>query len=134
MRRLELVAEDDRSEPATAARISEKLITQTKVDAVLGPYSSPITEAVADVTEQHRMAMVAPGASTTAIYKKGRKFIFMLASRAEVFFGGLIDMAARRGLRTVALTHEDTLATKAMAQGAVEPAKKRGLSVLLVEA
>ena len=42
-RRLELVAEDDRSEPAAAARIYEKLITQDKVDAVLGPYSSPIT-------------------------------------------------------------------------------------------
>jgi predicted nucleotidyltransferase len=43
-------------------------------------------------------------------------------------------MAARRGLKTVALTHEDTLAPKAIAQGTVELAKKRGLSVVLVEA
>ena len=133
-RRLELVVEDDRSEPVTAARIYEKLITQDKVDAVLGPYSSPITEAMADVTEKHRMPMVAPGAATTSIFRKGRKFIFMLPSRAEVYLEGLIDMAARRGLKTVALTHEDTLATKAMAQGAIELAKKRGLSVVLVEA
>ena len=133
-RRLELVVEDDRSEPATAARIYEKLITQNKVDAVLGPYSSPVTEAVADVTEKHRMAMVAPGAATTSIFRKGRKFIFMLPSQAEVYLEGLIDMAARRGLKTVALTHEDTLAPKAVAQGAVELAKKRGLSVVLVEA
>ena len=117
-----------------AARIYEKLITQDKVDAVLGPYSSPVTDAVADVTEQHRMAMVAPGAATTSIFRKGRKFIFMLPSRAEIYLEGLIDMAARRGLKTVALTHEDTLATKAMAQGAIELAKKRGLSVVLVEA
>ena len=133
-RRLELLAEDDRSEPATAARIYEKLITQTKVDAVLGPYSSPITEAVADVTEKHRMAMVAPAAAATSLFRKGRKFIFMLASPAEVYLEGLIDMAARRGLKTVAITHEDTLALKAMAQGTLEMAKKRGLSVVLVEA
>ncbi len=133
-RRLELVAEDDRSEPAAAVRIYKKLITQDKVDAVLGPYSSPITEAVADVTEKHRMAMVAPGAATTAIFRKGRKFIFMLPSRAEVYFEGLIDMAARRGLKTLALTHEDTLFPKATAQGALELAKKRGLSIVLVEA
>ena len=133
-RRLELVAEDDRSEPAAAARIYEKLITQSKVDAVLGPYSSPITEAVADVTEKHRMAMVAAGAGATSLFRKGRKFIFMLTSRAEVYLEGLIDMAARRGLKTVALTHEDTLALKAIAQGAVELAKKRGLPVVLVEA
>ncbi len=133
-RRLELVTEDDRSEPATAARIYEKLITQNKVDAVLGPYSSPITEAVADVTEKQRMAMVAPAAAATSLFRKGRKFIFMLPSRAEVYLEGLIDMAARRSLKTVALTHEDTLALKAMAQGTLELAKRRGLSVVLVEA
>jgi len=132
-RRLELIAEDDGSQPAAAARIYEKLITQSKVEAVIGPYSSPITEAVADVTEKHRMPMVAPGAATSAIFRKGRKFIFMVPSRAEVFFEGLIDMAARLGLKTVALTHEDSLFPKATAQGALELAKKRGLSVVLVE-
>ena len=35
-RRLELNAEDDRSEPATAAHIYERLITQGKVEAVIG--------------------------------------------------------------------------------------------------
>ena len=89
---------------------------------------------MADVTEKHRLAMVAPAAAATSLFKKGRNFIFMLASRAEVFFEGLIDMATRRGLKTVALTHEDTLALKEIAQGAVELAKKRRLSVVLVEA
>jgi branched-chain amino acid transport system substrate-binding protein len=134
-RRLELVVEDDRSEPAAATRIYEKLLTpSTKVDVVLGPYSSPITDAVADITEKHRMVMVAPGAAATSIFRKGRRFVFMLPSPAEVYLEGLIDMAARRGLRTVSLAHEDTLATRAIAQGTVELAKKRGLSVVLVEA
>src|SRR5262249_27558305 len=75
-RKVELVAEDDRSEPATAVRIYERLITQDRVDLVLGPFSSTITEPVADVTEKYRMPMVAAGASTTSIFKKGRKFIF----------------------------------------------------------
>jgi branched-chain amino acid transport system substrate-binding protein len=133
-RRLELVADDDRSEPAAAVRIYEKLITQDKVDAVLGPYSSPITEAVADVTEKHRMAMVAPAAAATSIFKKGRKFVFMATSPGEVYLEGLIDMAARRGLRTLALIHEDTLFPKAIVQGTLELAKKRGLQVLAIEA
>jgi branched-chain amino acid transport system substrate-binding protein len=133
-RRLELVVEDDRSEPAAAVRIYEKLLTQDKVDAVLGPYSSPITEAVADVTEKHRMAMVAPAASTPSIFRKGRRFVFMVPSPAETYLEGLVDMAARRGLKTVALVHEDTLFPKASAQGAAELAKKKGLQVALVEA
>jgi branched-chain amino acid transport system substrate-binding protein len=133
-RRLELVTEDDRSEPTTAVRIYEKLITQDKVDAILGPYSSPITEAVADVTEKHRMAMVASAAATPSIFRKGRKFIFMVPSPAEGYLEGLIDMAARRGLKTVALVHEDTLFPRASAQGAVELGKKKGLQIVAVEA
>jgi len=133
-RQLELVADDDRSDPETAARIYDRLITHDKVEAVMGPYSSPITDAVADVTEKHRMPLVAPAAASSSIFRKGRKFIFMVPSRAEVYFEGLIDMAARRGLKTVAVVHEATLFPMASAQGALELAKKRGLSVVLVEA
>jgi hypothetical protein len=50
-RTLELLVEDDRSEAAAAVRVYERLITQTRVEAILGPYSSPITVAAADVAE-----------------------------------------------------------------------------------
>ncbi len=133
-RKLELVVEDDQSQPATAARIYEKLITQDKVDAILGPYYAPVVEAVADVSEKHRMPMVAPAGATTSIHKKGRRFVFMMFSPGEVYLEGLIDMAARRGLKTVALVHEDTMFPKGLAAGTLELARKRGLSVVLVEA
>ena len=133
-RKIELVVEDDQSQPATAIAIYERLITDEKVDLVLGPYGSFMTEPVADVTEKHRMPMLAPTAWTTSIFKKGRKFIFMMASPGEAYLEGLIDMAAQRGLKTVALIHEDTIFPKAAAHGGRELAKKRGLTVVLVEA
>ena len=133
-RKLELVVEDDQSQPATAARIYEKLITQDKVDLVLGPYGSPMTATVADVTEKHRMPLVAPGTATTSLFKQGRKFIFMVNPPGEVFLEGLIDMAAKRGLKTVAVIHEDTLFATTSARGAVDLAKKRGLEIVLVQA
>jgi branched-chain amino acid transport system substrate-binding protein len=132
-RRVELVVEDDQSEPAVAARIYQKLITEDKVDAILGPYSSPLTEAVADLAEKHRMAMVASGAAATSIFKKGRRFIFMVFSPGESYLEGLIDMAARRGLKTLAAIHEDTIFPKAIAQGAVDLARKRGLQIVHFE-
>ncbi|MGH7313072.1 MAG: amino acid ABC transporter substrate-binding protein, partial [Candidatus Rokuibacteriota bacterium] len=131
-RKLELIVEDDQSQPAVAARIYEKLITQDKVDAILGPYASPITEAVADVNEKHRMPMVATQGATTSTYRKGRKFVFMVPSAAEVYLEGVVDMAARRGLKTVAVIGEDLLFAKAVAQGTVELAKKKGLEVVFV--
>ena len=133
-RRIELIVEDDQSKAPTAVAIYEKLITQDKVDAILGPYYAPIIDAVADVSEKYRMPMVAPAGATTSIHKKGRRFVFMVFSPGEVYLEGLIDMAAKRGLKTVALIYEDTLFPKGMAQGTLELARKRGLSVVLLEA
>src|SRR3989454_9891449 len=133
-RKIEFVLYDDQSNPATGVKLYEKLITEDKVDAVMGPYSSPITEAVANVTEKYKKVMVSPLAATTSIFKKGRKYIFMVISPAEVYLEGLVDMAAKRGLKTVAVVNEDTLFSKAAASGAVELAKKKGMQVVFTEA
>ena len=133
-RKIEFVIYDDQSTPATGVRLYEKLITEDKVEAVMGPYSSPISEAVANVTEKYKKVMVAPLAATTSIFKKGRKYAFMVISPAEVYLEGLVDMAAKRGLKTIAIVNEDTLFTKTSAIGTAEMAKKRGLQVVFQEA
>jgi branched-chain amino acid transport system substrate-binding protein len=130
------VVYDDQSMPPTGVRLYEKLITEDKVDVVMGPYSSPITEAVANVTEKYKKIMVTPLAATTSIFRKEprRKYIFMILSPAEVYLEGLVDMAAKRGLRTVAVVNEDTLFSKAAASGAIDLAKKKGMQVVFQEA
>jgi branched-chain amino acid transport system substrate-binding protein len=133
-RKVQFVVYDDQSMPATAVRLYEKLITEDKVDAVMGPYSSPVTEAAANVTEKYRKVMVSPLAATTSIFKKGRRYAFMIISPAESYLEGLIDIAARRGLKTVAVVNEDTLFSKAAATGTVELARKKGLQVIYQEA
>jgi branched-chain amino acid transport system substrate-binding protein len=133
-RKLELIVEDDRSQAATAVGIYEKLITQVKVDAILGPYSSPLVEAVADVSEKYRMPMIAALGASSSIFKKGRKYVFMVLSPAETWFEGLLDIAAKRRLKTIAIIYEDTLFPKSTAQGTIELAKKSGLQVVFSEA
>ncbi len=133
-RKVQFVLYDDQSQPATGVRLYERLITEDKVDVVMGPYSSPITEAVANVTEKYQKVMVAPVAATTSTFRKGRTFIFMLISPAEVYLEGLIDLAARHGLKTIAFLNEDTLFTKTTVAGAVELAQRKGLRVVFQEA
>src|SRR6266704_3483265 len=133
-RKVELVVYDDQSLPQTGVRLYEKLITEDKVDVVMGPYSSPVTEAAANVTEKYRKVMVSPLAGTSSIFRKGRKYIFMVISPAEVYLEGLVDIAAKRGLKTVAVINEDTLFSKAAAAGAVDLAKKKGVQVVFQEA
>ena len=132
-RKLELVVYDDESDPSTAVRLYERLTTQDRVDLVLGPYGSPVTDAVADVTERQKLPMVCD-ASATSIYRKGRKFIFGVNPPSEVYLEGLVDLAAKKGLRTVALINVDDVFGRAAIQGASELAKKKGLQVMLAEA
>src|SRR5215204_5992992 len=82
-RRIEFVIYDDASNGKTAAGLYEKLIVEDKVDAVLGPYGSAITEAVADVNEKHRKLMIAPTAAATSIWEKGRRYLIMMTAPAE---------------------------------------------------
>jgi branched-chain amino acid transport system substrate-binding protein len=135
-RKIEFVVYDDQSMPATGVRLYEKLITDDKVDGIMGPYSSAITEAVASVSEKYKKVMVSPLAATTSIFKKEprRKYIFMIISPAEIYLEGVIDMGAKRGLKTVAVINEDTLFPKSSAIGTAESAKKRGMQVVFQEA
>ncbi len=133
-RKVDLVVDDDQSDPVTAVRIYERLITKEKVEAILGAYSSPIADAVAEISEKHRMPMISTGAAVVSIFRKKRRFLFMSISRAEAYLEGPIDMAAKRGLRTVGVIHEDTLFPIAVAQGAIEWSRRRGLQVVVVGA
>ena len=133
-RKVEFVMYDDQSSTQTAQRLYEKLITEDKVEAVMGPYSSAITESVAGISEKYKKVMVSPLAATTSIFRQGRKYIFMVISRAEFYLEGLVDMGAKRGLKTIAIVNEDTLFPKATVVGTEELAKKRGLQVVLREA
>ena len=131
-RKLELAIEDDQSQAAKAANIYERLLAERKVDAVLSPYSSGITKAVAEVTEKFRMPMVACCAATSSIIRK-HKYLFQFTSPAEGYLQGLVDIAAKRGLKTIAVIHQDSVFPKATARGAIKFAEKKGLKVLLVE-
>jgi branched-chain amino acid transport system substrate-binding protein len=132
-RKVELAVYDDRSDTQTGVRLYEKLITEDKVEAVIGPYSSAITEAVANVTEKYKKVMIATLASTTSIFRKSRRYVFMIPSPAETYLEGLLDLAAKRGLRRVAFVNEDTLFPKTSVTGGAELARKRGLEVVLQE-
>src|SRR5262249_21007739 len=122
-RQLELLIHDDSSDAATAVRLYEQLIARDKVDLLLGPFSSQITEPVGNVIEKHKTPMVAPAGAATSIYSKGRKFIFSLLSPGEAHAEGLMDLAAKKGLKAVTLIYNaDDLGARDAEQGAVEVA------------
>jgi branched-chain amino acid transport system substrate-binding protein len=132
-RSIEFLIYDDTSDIKTAPRLYEKLIVEDKVDAVMGPYGSPLTEAVAPVTEKYRKVMLAPLAATASIWEQGRRYLFMQLGPSESFLTGLIDIGARNGLKTVALITEDTIFPRSAGKGTIQLATKNGMNVVLHE-
>jgi branched-chain amino acid transport system substrate-binding protein len=132
-REIELVIHDDRSDPERAVELYERLITAEGVDAVMGPYGSTLTEAVAPVTEAHRFVHVSPLAATSSIWEQGRRYLFMVLPPAELFLAGLVEMASERGLERVAILQEDALFPRAAGSGAARLARERGMEVVVHE-
>jgi branched-chain amino acid transport system substrate-binding protein len=125
---------DDESDSDTAIALYEQLIVDDEVDAIMGPYGSTLTEAVAPVTERHHMVHISPLAATTSIWEQGREYLFMVLPPAELFLAGLIDLADQHGLERVAILTEDALFPRAAGSGAESLARERGMEVVFHEA
>lgn len=132
-RTIEFLIYDDESDTETAISLYEQLITEDKVDAVMGPYGSTLTEAVAPVTESYQMVHISPLAATSSIWEQEREYLFMVLPPAELFLAGLIDMADENGRERVAIIMEDQLFPKAAGSGAAELARDNGMEVVFEE-
>jgi branched-chain amino acid transport system substrate-binding protein len=124
---------DDKSDTQTAIKLYEKLITEDKVDVLLAPYSSGITEAVANVNERYKMPFVAYGAASTPIWEKGRRYIFNIVPVAEDYQKGAVHLAKQIGLKSLAIIGQDSLFPRQAGKGAKDWAKKLGIDVVLEE-
>ena len=57
--KVEIVFYDDKSDPQTGAKLTEKLITEDKVKFILGPFGSGITLATSAIGEKYKVLTVA---------------------------------------------------------------------------
>jgi len=68
-RKIEFVQYDDKSDPARAVKIYEKLITSDKVDLVMAPWGTPHHFAIAPVVERHKFPLIGNTAASVALRK-----------------------------------------------------------------
>ena len=132
-RKVKLLLLDDKSDTQTSIKLYEKLITEDKVHVLLAPYSSGITEAVANVNERYKMPFVAYGAASSPIWEKGRKYIFNIVAVAEDYQKGAIHLAKQIGVKKAAVIGEDSLFPRQAGKGAKEWAKKLGIDIVVDE-
>ena len=130
---VKLVHYDDESKPETGAKLYEKLITDDKVDLLIGPYSSDVTMAASTVAEKHNFPMVSSGASASEIWERGYKNTFGLYTLAEIYMDQILEFGKSKGLKKIALVYENTAFPRGVASGVKTKAKQLGMQVVFEE-
>jgi branched-chain amino acid transport system substrate-binding protein len=131
-RPVELVFYDDQSSPANPPSIYAKLLDIDKVDLVIAPYGSLLTAPVMPLLAQRKLLALANYSSGVNDNLKYDKFFEIAPWGNEIgnFPGGFLRLAARNGLKKVALLSVDFEAMQALVVSAKELAAKLGLEIV----
>jgi len=137
-REVELVLYDDKSDPATAEGLYERMITGDKVDLVLGGYSSPVINSTASVAEEHHYLFLEAGGMSDEIFQQGYEYTFLgLPGVASEYAKGFIDyldsLAAGDRPETIALLGEDSSFPITFMEGAGKLAEASGYTIVYNE-
>ena len=133
-KRVELVTYDDTSDAATSAALYEKLITEDRVDLLIGPYGSDITLAAAEVADRHGIPMVAAGAAARGIWMRGLDNVFQIDTPAGQYMDLPLGLASKEGLTRVALVYADSDFPREVADGVRESVSAYGMELVFDEA
>ena len=107
-RKVKLILYDDKSDRDRVRALYIKLIEQDQVDLVFSPYSTPLTLAASEVSEPHQMLMLAVAAAAETPWQRGYRHLFQLYAPAKRQFIGLLDLMARKNLRTLSVLFDET--------------------------
>ncbi len=123
---------DAQSNPSQGAAAAERLITQEKVDFILGPYSSGVTIAVAPVVEKYKVPMITGSAESPLIWRQ--KFLYTFGTIPPVNFTGAAAIETLAGLspapKTAVVFGSNDTFSKATAEAFEAAAKKANIKVL----
>src|SRR5438094_4520174 len=67
---------DDGSNATTSRALVERLVTQERVNALLGGYDTTLVQAQEAVPDQYKIPMVEGGGAASAIFTRGNKYVF----------------------------------------------------------
>jgi len=98
-RKVELIIEDNKSDPKEAASAAEKLIVRDRVPAIMGAWGSSMTLAAMPKLEEYGVPMVVETSSAATITKRGNPWIFRISPPSEMEALGLEQYVERLGVR-----------------------------------
>jgi branched-chain amino acid transport system substrate-binding protein len=98
-RKVDLVIEDNKSDPKEAASAAEKLIVRDKVPAIMGAWGSSMTLAAMPKLQEYGVPMVVETSSAASITRSGNPWIFRISPPSEMEALGLEQYVDKLGVK-----------------------------------
>ncbi|HEY8336471.1 MAG TPA: ABC transporter substrate-binding protein [Tardiphaga sp.] len=132
-KKIELVIEDNKSNPTEAAAVAEKLITRDKTPVLLGAWGSSLTLAVMPKLVEYETPMVVETSSAGKITTSGNPYIFRISPPSAVegaAFSKIIDKLAIKKADFLVINNDWGRGT---AEDFGKMMKEHGITIGLVE-
>ena len=98
-RKIQLVIEDNKSNPTEAVATAEKLISKDKVPVMMGAWSSTLTLAVMPKLMEYGVPMLVETSSSGKITTSGNPWIFRISPTSEMEAKAFAPMAKSLGIK-----------------------------------
>ena len=98
-KKIQLIIEDNKSNPTEAVSTVEKLIEKDKVPVLMGAWSSTLTLAVMPKLQEYRVPMVVETSSSGKITTSGNPYIFRISPTSEMEAKAFQPLVAKMGIK-----------------------------------
>ena len=113
--KIRVVFADHQNDPQKARAEAERLITQEKVVALIGSYTSATAVTISQVADRYEIPYLSMDNSSPSLHKRGLKWFFRTSPHDEMFTQAMFDFFAETGdktgkpVKTIALFYEDSI-------------------------
>jgi branched-chain amino acid transport system substrate-binding protein len=100
-KKIELVIEDNKSNPTEAAAVTEKLVTRDKVPVIMGAWGSSLTLASMPKLMEYQVPMLVETSSSGKITTSGNPYIFRISPPSSVEAAAFKPMVPKMTIKKV---------------------------------
>jgi branched-chain amino acid transport system substrate-binding protein len=132
-KKIELLIEDNKSNPTEAAAVAEKLITSDKTPVMMGAWGSSLTLAVMPKLMDYETPMLVETSSSGKITTSGNPYVFRISPPSSLEAETFAPMVARLGMKKVDFLILNNDFGRGAATDFGKMLKDKGVTVGLVE-
>lgn len=133
--KVKFVVYDDASDPSSAVQNVKRLVSENKVDLIIGPTTTPTALAVIDIASEAKTPLIAVAASSAIVspVDAKKRWIFKVTANDDVYAGAMVNHMIKKGVKTVSVITVDDPYGESNTKAYEQLAKQRGIKTLTVE-